>query len=95
MSKGTLFLLTLLGILTPAVSIFLAAESGIHPYLMIAVTAFSVILLTVNGSRSVLCGRRQGWGLLPMILLTALNLIPALFYAALLFPMWMASMMYF
>ena len=93
-AKAKLFSLTLVGILVPAVTVFLAAENGIHPYLMMGITAASLLFLLYNGIRGGIYGHRQAWSLPLLLFFLALNLLPALFFLWSLFPMWMASLMF-
>ena len=93
MSKK-LMLLTLLGLLAPLFTVLIAVETGIHPYLMMAITVFSVILLVCSGICGILQGRKQNWRKAKIALFAVLNLLPALCYGSLLFPMWMAGQMY-
>ena len=93
-TKVKLFSLTLIGIGIPIITVFIAAETGIHPYLMMGITAASLLFLLYNGIRGGIYGHRQAWSLPLLLFFLALNLLPALFFLWSLFPMWMASLMF-
>ena len=93
-AKVKLFLLTAVGILVPIVTVFFAAENGIHPYLLMGITAVSLLFLLFNGIRGGMYGHRQAWSLPLLLFFLALNLLPVLFYLWSLFSMWMASLMF-
>lgn len=95
-TKAKLFLLTLAGILVPLLAYYVIVVVGfsVNPYLMMGLMVIGLLLLVYNGTYGGMYGYKQGWGMPLVIFFTALNLIPAVYYAFSLFPMLMASLIF-
>ncbi len=95
-TKVKLFLLTLVGVALPLLANYLLNTAGfaINPYLMMGMMVLCLLLLVYNGTYGGMYGHKQGWGMPLVIFFTALNLLPALYYAFTLFPLMMASLLF-
>lgn len=95
-TKVKLFALTFIGILLPLLANYAINNIGfsINPYLLMGLMVICLLLLVYNGTYGGMYGHKNGWGLPLVIFFTALNLIPAIYFAFTLFPLMLAGLMF-